>query len=66
MDTQDGGTEANEALDLGVVSLWSHDEVEVDSVLNGLWLGDGLEEDSPACSESALVDGIIGMSQGGD
>lgn len=63
MDSDDDGAEADESLDLGVVSLVFHHEVEVDTVLDGLWLGDGLEEDPSACSDAALVNRVIGMSQ---
>ncbi|HSH61849.1 MAG TPA: hypothetical protein VK988_19820 [Acidimicrobiales bacterium] len=36
MDVDDGGAEADEPLDVGVVGIGTHQEVEVDAALDGL------------------------------
>lgn len=66
MNVDNGRAEADEALDLGILMLGSDQEVEMDSVLHGLCLGDRLEEDASARAGPSLVNRVIGMTKGGD
>ena len=66
VDADDGGTQAEEAVHLGVVLLRSDEEVEMNPVFDRLRLGHGLEEEAPARACPTLVDPVVRMAQGGD
>src|SRR6476661_814579 len=60
----DGCAQGHKAFELGIVSLGADEKVEVDTVLDGLGLRHRLEEDAATQAGPAMVDGVIGMTQG--
>ena len=64
VNADDGCAQGHKAFDLGILGLGADEKVEVDTVLDGLGLRHCLEEDAATEAGPAMVDGVIGMTQG--